>query len=91
MSLTINSLCNSNGNGQTKRIVKKPKNAIIKVEKEMFGFLSLNGAAKDTLMKTIATLQNANSFTIPNEMYISEKICAILRRKIYQYERVTNL
>ncbi len=56
MQLTINNLSKTYPNG-----VHALKNISLSIPKGMFGLLGPNGAGKSSLMRTIATLQNADS------------------------------
>lgn len=56
MNLAINSLNKTYGNG-----VKALNNLNLEINQGMFGLLGPNGAGKSSLMRTIATLQNADS------------------------------
>lgn len=59
MQLTINSLSKTYSNG-----VKALKNVSLKLDNGMFGLLGPNGAGKSSLMRTIATLQDADKGSI---------------------------
>lgn len=56
MNLTINGLNKTYGNG-----VKALNELTLEINQGMFGLLGPNGAGKSSLMRTIATLQNADS------------------------------
>lgn len=56
MNLKIENLCKTYGNG-----VKALDDLTLEINKGMFGLLGPNGAGKSSLMRTIATLQNADS------------------------------
>ncbi|PTB91850.1 multidrug ABC transporter ATP-binding protein, partial [Marivirga lumbricoides] len=58
MQLTINNLNKQYGNG-----VHALNDVTLTIEKGMFGLLGPNGAGKSSLMRTLATLQNADSGT----------------------------
>lgn len=58
MQLTINNLNKQYGNG-----VHALNNVSLTIETGMFGLLGPNGAGKSSLMRTLATLQNADSGT----------------------------
>jgi ABC-type multidrug transport system ATPase subunit len=57
--LEINNLCKTYDNG-----VKALNNVNLNIPKGMFGLLGPNGAGKSSLMRTIATLQDADSGSI---------------------------
>lgn len=59
MQLTINGLSKTYPNG-----VQALKNVTLTIPQGMFGLLGPNGAGKSSLMRTIATLQEADSGTI---------------------------
>jgi ABC-2 type transport system ATP-binding protein len=59
MKLTINSLCKTYPNG-----VQAIKDVSLTLNNGMFGLLGPNGAGKSSLMRTIATLQEADSGSI---------------------------
>lgn len=59
MKLTINSLSKTYPNG-----VKALQNISLEINKGMFGLLGPNGAGKSSLMRTLATLQEADSGTV---------------------------
>jgi ABC-2 type transport system ATP-binding protein len=59
MQLTINGLSKTYSNG-----VQALKNVTLTIPQGMFGLLGPNGAGKSSLMRTIATLQEADSGTI---------------------------
>ena len=59
MALTINNLSKTYPNG-----VKALKNLSLSIGNSMFGLVGPNGAGKSSLMRTIATLQDADSGTI---------------------------
>lgn len=59
MQLQISNLSKTYGNG-----VKAMNNINLTINKGMFGLLGPNGAGKSSLMRTIATLQNADTGTI---------------------------
>jgi ABC-2 type transport system ATP-binding protein len=59
MKLTINNLSKTYSNG-----VKALQNVSLEIPKGMFGLLGPNGAGKSSLMRTIATLQDADSGSI---------------------------
>ena len=56
MTLTISGLTKTYGNG-----VQALKNLNLSISSNMFGLLGPNGAGKSTLMRTVATLQSADS------------------------------
>jgi ABC-type multidrug transport system ATPase subunit len=56
MQLVINNLCKTYPGG-----VKALDNITMTIPKGMFGLLGPNGAGKSTLMRTLATLQTADS------------------------------
>ena len=58
MELKINNLCKRYGNG-----VVALDNVNLTIRKGMFGLLGPNGAGKSSLMRTLATLQDADSGT----------------------------
>ncbi|WP_375561479.1 ABC transporter ATP-binding protein [Bernardetia sp. OM2101] len=62
MQLTINNLNKTYANG-----VQALTNVSLTINKGMFGLLGPNGAGKSSLMRTIATLQEADSGTITFE------------------------
>ncbi len=59
MKLTINSLCKTYPNG-----VQAIKDVSLTLTNGMFGLLGPNGAGKSSLMRTIATLQEADSGSV---------------------------
>ncbi|OAQ38632.1 multidrug ABC transporter ATP-binding protein [Pedobacter psychrophilus] len=59
MKLTINSLSKTYPNG-----VKALQNISLEINKGMFGLLGPNGAGKSSLMRTLATLQEADSGSV---------------------------
>ena len=59
MQLVIENLSKTYSNG-----VKALKNVSLTIDQGMFGLLGPNGAGKSSLMRTIATLQEADSGTI---------------------------
>src|ERR1700755_2493429 len=59
MKLTINSLSKTYSNG-----VNALKNVSLTLSNGMFGLLGPNGAGKSSLMRTIATLQEADTGTV---------------------------
>ncbi len=59
MALTITDLCKTYPNG-----VRALKNVSLTIGNNMFGLLGPNGAGKSSLMRTVATLQDADSGTI---------------------------
>ena len=59
MQLTINDLSKTYSNG-----VHALKNVSLTINQGMFGLLGPNGAGKSSLMRTIATLQDADSGSI---------------------------
>jgi len=59
MSLSINNLCKTYSNG-----VKALNNVSLDISRGMYGLLGPNGAGKSTMLRTLATLQNADSGTV---------------------------
>ena len=59
MALTITNLSKTYPNG-----VRALKNVSLTIGNNMFGLLGPNGAGKSSLMRTVATLQDADSGTI---------------------------
>lgn len=59
MNLIINNLTKQYGNG-----VMALNNVSLTIDKGMFGLLGPNGAGKSSLMRTLATLQDADSGTV---------------------------
>jgi ABC-type multidrug transport system ATPase subunit len=59
MALTIANLSKTYPNG-----VRALKNVSLTIGNNMFGLLGPNGAGKSSLMRTVATLQDADSGTI---------------------------
>src|ERR1700730_15840028 len=59
MQLVIDSLCKTYPNG-----VQAVKNVSLNLREGMFGLLGPNGAGKSSLMRTIATLQEADEGSI---------------------------
>lgn len=59
MKLTIKGLTKTYPNG-----VQALKNINLEIKNGLFGLLGPNGAGKSSLMRTIATLQNADSGNI---------------------------
>ena len=60
MALTITGLSKTYPNG-----VRALKNVSLTIGNNMFGLLGPNGAGKSSLMRTVATLQDPDSGTIP--------------------------
>jgi ABC-2 type transport system ATP-binding protein len=90
-TLKINNLCKTYPNG-----VKALDNVSIEIENGMFGLLGPNGAGKSSLMRTLATLQEADSgtatiddvniFEEPNEL---RKRLGYLPQEFGVYPRIT--
>ena len=66
MALTITVLSKSYPNG-----VRALKNVSLEIGNNMFGLLGTNGAGKSSLMRTVATLQDADSGRKTRRMWIS--------------------
>ncbi len=89
--LKINNLSKTYANG-----VKALDNLTIEIENGMFGLLGPNGAGKSSLMRTLATLQEADSgtatldgidiFNEPNEL---RKVLGYLPQEFGVYPRIT--
>jgi len=89
--LKINNLSKTYSNG-----VKALDNVSIEIENGMFGLLGPNGAGKSSLMRTLATLQEADSgeatlneidiFKQPNEL---KKVLGYLPQEFGVYPRIT--
>ena len=89
--LKINNLSKTYPNG-----VKALDNVSIEIENGMFGLLGPNGAGKSSLMRTLATLQEADSgqatlneidiFNEPNEL---RKVLGYLPQEFGVYPRIT--
>ena len=89
--LKINNLSKTYANG-----VKALDNLTIEIENGMFGLLGPNGAGKSSLMRTLATLQEADSgtatldgidiFESPNEL---RKVLGYLPQEFGVYPRIT--
>ena len=90
-NLVINNLSKTYPNG-----VKALDNVIIEIENGMFGLLGPNGAGKSSLMRTLATLQEADSgtaildgidiFNQPDEL---RKMLGYLPQEFGVYPRIT--
>ena len=89
--LKINNLSKTYPNG-----VKALDDVSIEIENGMFGLLGPNGAGKSSLMRTLATLQEADSgsailndidiFNQPNEL---RKVLGYLPQEFGVYPRIT--
>ena len=89
--LKINNLSKTYANG-----VKALDNVTIEIENGMFGLLGPNGAGKSSLMRTLATLQEADSGTatldgidIFNEPTELRKVLGYLPQEFGVYPRIT--
>lgn len=89
--LKINNLSKTYANG-----VKALDNVSIEIENGMFGLLGPNGAGKSSLMRTLATLQEADSGTatldgidIFNEPTELRKVLGYLPQEFGVYPRIT--
>ena len=91
MQLTIQNLSKTYSNG-----VRALKDVSLTIEQGMFGLLGPNGAGKSSLMRTIATLQEADSGSIQlgdldvlNQKHEIRKILGYLPQEFGVYPRVT--
>jgi len=89
--LTINGLSKTYPNG-----VRALDNVSIEIENGIFGLLGPNGAGKSSLMRTLATLQEADSGTarldeidIFNEPHELRKVLGYLPQEFGVYPRIT--
>jgi len=90
--LTIKNLSKTYANG-----VKALDNVSLELENGMFGLLGPNGAGKSSLMRTLATLQDADSGTatlddidILNQPVALRKILGYLPQEFGVYPRITS-
>ncbi|WP_296314155.1 ATP-binding cassette domain-containing protein, partial [Winogradskyella sp. UBA3174] len=90
-SLKINNLSKTYPNG-----VKALDNVSLELENGMFGLLGPNGAGKSSLMRTLATLQEADSGTatlddidILNQPAELRKVLGYLPQEFGVYPRIT--
>ncbi len=91
MQLVIDNLSKTYSNG-----VQALKNVSLTINQGMFGLLGPNGAGKSSLMRTIATLQEADSGSIKlgdldilNQKHEVRKILGYLPQEFGVYPRVT--
>jgi ABC-2 type transport system ATP-binding protein len=91
MQLIINNLSKTYANG-----VQALKNVSLTIDRGMFGLLGPNGAGKSSLMRTIATLQEADSGSITlgdidvlSQKHEVRKILGYLPQEFGVYPRVT--
>ncbi|XRE44773.1 ATPase component of general energizing module of ECF transporters [Tenacibaculum discolor] len=91
MKLTINSLCKTYANG-----VLALDNLSLEINNGMFGLLGPNGAGKSSLMRTLATLQEADSGTaflgdidILNNPIELRKVLGYLPQEFGVYPKIT--
>jgi ABC-2 type transport system ATP-binding protein len=91
MQLVIENLSKTYSNG-----VQALKNVSLTIDQGMFGLLGPNGAGKSSLMRTIATLQEADSGSIKmgaldvlNQKHEVRKILGYLPQEFGVYPRVT--
>ena len=91
MKLTINSLCKTYANG-----VRALDNLSLEINNGMFGLLGPNGAGKSSLMRTLATLQEADSGTaflgdidILNNPLELRKVLGYLPQEFGVYPKIT--
>lgn len=91
--LTIRDLSKTYGNG-----VKALNNIFLEIPKGMFGLLGPNGAGKSSLMRTLATLQEADSgsamlgdLDIFNEKERLRKVLGYLPQEFGSYPRLSPL
>jgi len=89
--LTISNLSKTYPNG-----VKALDNVSLNLEKGMFGLLGPNGAGKSSLMRTLATLQEADSGTVDldgidvlNQPHEVRKILGYLPQEFGVYPKIT--
>jgi len=90
-TLKINNLSKTYANG-----VKALDNVSLELENGMFGLLGPNGAGKSSLMRTLATLQEADSGTatlddidILNQPAELRKVLGYLPQEFGVYPRIT--